>query len=52
MTSLKTDIFIYNGVEHFIQDGKFWKMRFGKKLNVKKKEFYKLQKKVNERESV
>lgn len=43
----RTDEFTYNGVKYFIEDDKFWKVKFGKKLNVRKRDFYKLKEKAN-----
>jgi len=47
MTNSRTEEFVYNGVNYFVEDGKYWKLRWSKKLNVKKKEFYKLKEKAN-----
>ena len=44
----KSSQFIHNGVEYFIEDGKYWKLRWSKKLNVKKRDFLRLKKKHDE----
>lgn len=48
MQKNKSSVFIHNGVEYFIQDEKYWKMRFGKRLNVRKRDFLKLKEKHDE----
>ena len=42
------DKFIYKDATYFIEDGKYYRERYGKKLNVKKKEFYRAMEKANE----
>lgn len=41
------DKFIYKGITYFIEEGKYYRIRYGKKLNVNKKEFEKLRRKAN-----
>jgi hypothetical protein len=42
-----TDSFIYKGIQYFIEDDKYYRFRYGKKLNVSKKEYEKLRKKAD-----
>lgn len=42
-----TNSFTYKDVKYYEDNGKYFKIRYGKKLSVSKKEFYKLKKKAN-----
>jgi len=43
-----TDSFVYKDILYYIEDGKYYRERYGKKLNVNKKEYNKLRKKSYE----
>ena len=45
----RTEEFVYKGVSYFVEDNQFWKIKFSKKLNVKKRDFYKFKERANER---
>lgn len=42
-----TDSFVYKDILYYIEDGKYYRERYGKKLNVSKKEYHKLRRKSN-----
>lgn len=43
-----SDEFFYKKIKYFIEDGKYFRLKYGKRLNVKKKDFYKIRNKANE----